>query len=219
MKITPAKIIGGFTLLFFIGGWWLAAKKLQENAPYQSGLPYYGYRSTDAISYHVSPFSLLDQDSAVLTRETFEDNIWITDFFFSTCDGICPKMNANMMALQDSLAKDTHVLFLSHTVDPETDHPSVLKKYAERHHAIKGKWYFVTGQKETLYDLARNSYFIAGPKDSTTTAQEDFVHSQLFALIDPHLHIRGYYDGTNTKDMSKLIKDIRQLQLEYPQAK
>jgi protein SCO1/2 len=211
------KVFAVFVVVTIIAVWWHLAGVIKANTPFESNLPYYGADTFTADQYQVREFEVIDQDSQKLTRETFENKIWVTDFFFTTCEGICPIMSSNLSSIQDTFAKDSKVLLLSHTVDPNYDKPSVLKSYAQRHNAIDKKWYFATSKADYLYDLARTSYFIATPKDSSLG--EDFVHSQLIALIDPHLHIRGYYDGTNGKDMKKLIRDIRLLQKEYPQTK
>jgi protein SCO1/2 len=207
----------GLTVLALIAAWWIGVKIIEGAQPLSSGLGYYAKDTTTAMNYLVRDFAFYDQESQLITRKNFENKIWLTDFFFSTCEGICPIMNMNLAAIQDSFASDTNLLILSHTVDPETDDVATLKAYAEKHRAIKNKWHFVTGEAATIYDLARTSYFAATPKDSTHG--EDFVHSQLICLIDPHLHIRGYYDGTSGKDMLKLVKDIRLLEIEYEMVK
>jgi protein SCO1 len=203
----------GLTFLFIILAWWYGAQFIKEQQPLQSGLPYYGKDTSRAHEYMVRDFSFYNQDSVLITRQNFENKIWVSEFFFATCEGICPVMNMNLARIQDSFKSDTNLMFLSHTVDPETDDIARLKVYAEKHHYIKDKWHFVTGNAKTIYDLARTSYFSATPKDSSLG--EDFVHSQLMCLVDPHLHIRGYYDGTNEKDMRNLIRDIRLLEIEY----
>lgn len=201
------------TILFIIAAWYYGAMIIQGNQPLSSGLGYYAKDTSTAQSYIVRDFSFYNQDSQQITRQNFENKIWVTEFFFTTCEGICPIMNIHLAKVQDSFATDTNVLFLSHTVDPQTDDIPTLKAYAEKHKAIKNKWHFVTGKSEIIYDLARTSYFVATPKDSSLN--EDFVHSQLLCLVDPHLHIRGYYDGTNGKDIQRLIGDIRLLEIEY----
>lgn len=210
---TTIKIFYGLTILFMIGAWWYGAQFIKEQQPLHSGLPYFGRDTTNTHDYLVKDFSFYNQDSQLITRRDFENKVWVSEFFFSTCDGICPVMNMNLAKIQDSFKSDTNVLFLSHTVDPETDDIARLKAYAVKHNYIKGKWHFVTGKAETIYDLARTSYLSATPKDSSM--EEDFVHSQLMCLVDPHIHIRGYYDGTNTKDMKNLVRDIRLLEIEY----
>lgn len=200
-------------VLVLIATWWIGVQIIQSAQPLSSGLGYYAKDTTTAPQYIVRDFSFYNQDSQLISRKNFENKIWLTDFFFSTCEGICPIMNKNLASIQDSFAADTNLLILSHTVDPETDDIPRLKEYATKHRAIKDKWHFVTGEAKSIYNLARNSYFVATPQDSSF--EEDFVHSQLICLIDPHLHIRGYYDGTSVRDMSKLVQDIRLLRIEY----
>ena len=209
------RILAILTPLVIIGAWWYLVGVIETNTPFNSGLNYYGADSTHSEQYKVSDFSYINQYQDTISRAKFENKIWVTDFFFTTCDGICPIMNANLKLVHDTFIDNPNILFLSHTVDPETDTYELLKKYADRHGAKKDKWDFVTGASEDIYKAARTSYFVATPRD--TSMKEDFVHSQLLCLVDPHLHIRGYYDGTNGKDMIKLIRDIRLLIKEYPQ--
>lgn len=213
MNKTTIRIVYGLLALFIIAMWYYGALLIQDHQPRPSGLPYYSSDTFHSEEYQVKAFEFYNQDSVLINRRKFENKIWISDFFFSTCEGICPIMTSNLAIVQDSFREDTNVLILSHTVDPETDNVSVLNDYADRFGAIRNKWHFVTGDKEKIYDLARTSYFSATPKDSSLG--EDFVHSQLICLIDPHLHIRGYYDGTNGKDIQKLIRDIRLLEAEF----
>jgi protein SCO1/2 len=211
------KIFASLVVIFIIAAWWYMAQEIKKNTPYQSALPYYGADTNTAESYMVEKFQFVNQYGDSVSRKTFENKIWVTDFFFTTCEGICPIMSKNLVKVQDSFKNNPNIKILSHTVDPQYDNQQVLFEYAQKHQAIKGKWHFVTGEASKIYHLARYSYFVATPQDSTYG--EDFVHSQLIALIDPHLHIRGYYDGTNGKDMIKLIQDIKELQKEYPQAR
>lgn len=213
MSKTSIRLCYALTLIFILFSWWYGAQYIKEQQPLHSGLPYFGNDTIRTHDYKVKKFEFLNQDSQLITRLDFENKIWVSEFFFSTCDGICPVMNMNLARIQDSFRSDTNVLFLSHTVDPTTDDVTQLKSYADRHNYIKGKWHFVTGKEAVIYDLARTSYFSATPRDSSLG--EDFVHSQLMCLVDPHLHIRGYYDGTNTKDMKNLVRDIRLLEIEY----
>ena len=131
-------------------------------------------------------------------------------------------MSSEMMRVQHAFEKDTNVVIVSYTVDPEHDTPLVLKEYASQHKAITNKWFFLTGDKKTIYDLARNSYYlVAGEGDG---GPEDFIHSEMFTLIDKEGRIRGgrdkkgnmlTYDGTNILDVNRLIEDIAVLKLEY----
>lgn len=181
-----------------------------------------GRQVNDTVYHTISGFSLLNQDSVVVTESIFKNKIHIANFIFTTCGTICPKMSNEMMRVQHAFEKDTDVVIVSYTVDPEHDRPSVLKEYALNHKAIANKWFFLTGDKKTIYDLARNSYYlVAGEGDG---GQEDFIHSEMFTLIDKQGRIRGgkdkkgvllTYDGTNILDVNRLIEDVNMLKLEY----
>jgi protein SCO1 len=184
---------------------------LEKNTSLQSlnTLPYYGPKGMKAEDYTVPNFSFTNQDNVEITVENFKEKIWVTDFFFTTCTGICPIMKSNMAMVLDSFRNDEKVMMLSHTVQPEYDSVSILKSFSMKYGNIQNKWHFVTGDKASLYKQAREAYFIAEP--TTATIEEDFVHSQNLALIDQLGHIRGYYDGTDSAQMIMLIKDIRSL--------
>ena len=181
-----------------------------------------GRQISDTVYHTISGFSLLNQDSNQVSEKIFKGKIHVANFFFTTCGTICPKMSSEMMRVQHAFEKDTNVVIVSYTVDPEHDTPLVLKEYASQHNAIKNKWFFLTGDKKTIYDLARNSYYlVAGEGDG---GQEDFIHSEMFTLIDREGRIRGgkdkrgnmlTYDGTNILDVNRLIEDIAVLKLEY----
>lgn len=181
-----------------------------------------GRQVNDTVYHTINGFSLLNQDSVVVTDSIFKGKIHIANFMFTTCGSICPKMSNEMMRVQHAFEKDTDVVIVSYTVDPEHDTPSILKEYAFKHKAITNKWFFLTGDKKTIYDLARNSYFlVAGEGDG---GPEDFIHSEMFTLIDKEGRIRGgkdkkgnmlTYDGTNILDVNRLIEDIDVLKREY----
>ncbi len=174
-------------------------------------LPYLGVNeiseSGDTIRHTIQPFSFLSQDSALITEEYLKNKITIVDFFFSTCPTICPIMSTNMRELQQLWETESSIQFLSHTVDPETDTPNRLKRYAERKNADLKNWQFVTGEKNELYTQGLRSYLVSTQED--VLAPGGFLHSSLFALIDKNLHLRGVYDGTSKKDIEQLNKDIK----------
>jgi protein SCO1 len=176
---------------------------------YADTLPYFGPDSTTARDYVISDFSFYDQDSQLVSLSLLQDKIWICNYFFATCTGICPIMNHNLIALSDSFAYNSNIDIVSHTVDPEVDSISALKAYSKDYAKYPSQWHFVTGSKKELYDRARNVYILAEP--SQEDIQEDFVHSQLICLIDQNQHIRGYYDGTKPDEIQKLIQDIKKL--------
>lgn len=167
----------------------------------------------DTIYHTISDFSFISQDSSIVTQETVKNKIYIADFFFTTCKSICPKMTNHLMRVQNAFSDDPEIVIISHTVDPERDTPPVLAAYASKHKAIEGKWYFVTGDKKQLYDVARNSYYItAMPGDGTG---DDFIHSEKIVLVDKDKRIRGFYDGTDYYDITRLIEEVKVLKWEY----
>lgn len=165
-----------------------------------------GSTTIDTIHHAIQPFSFIDQTGKKITEKDFEGKIYVTDFFFTTCKSICPIMTTQMKRVVKATKNTPQVLFLSHTVYPEHDSVSVLAEYAKKQEADANRWHFVTGNKKELYDMARSSYLLSatvGNGDST-----DFVHTQMFALVDKNRHIRGLYSGTDSLEVNKLITDI-----------
>jgi len=142
-----------------------------------------------------------------ITQEKFENKVYVADFFFTTCQTICPKMTQNMNVLQQKL-KDQNVMLLSHTVMPEIDSVAQLKKYADKKGVDSKKWDLVTGSKKELYDLARKSYLVAKAKPYS---KYDLIHTENFVLVDQKKRIRGYYDGTDMEAIEQLLLDIKLL--------
>lgn len=173
-----------------------------------SALPVYGQRNNDSTDHKIADFQLTDQEGKIITQNDFNDKIYVADFFFTTCEGICPKMSNQMERIADKYKDNSSVLILSHTVKPEEDSVSVLKAYAEDHHADPSKWFFVTGKRNEINRLARKSYLVGGTEGND---DEDFVHTQYFTLIDTQKRIRGFYDGTDSTEVNKLIADIEVL--------
>ena len=159
------------------------------------------------INYHkISDFSLTNQNGETVTQSKYDNKIYVADFFFTTCQSICPIMTKNMKDIQDKLIKDSEVLLLSHTVFPEIDSVEVLKKYAVENQVIDSKWDLVTGDKKEIYDLARKSYLAA--KDNSF-GEYEMIHTENFVLIDKKKQIRGFYDGTDSLEVSQLIEDVQ----------
>lgn len=181
-------------------------------------LPVYGEKKPvgseirDTIFHTVKPFLFTNQFGEKVTEETVKGKIYVADFFFATCESICPKMSTQLVNVQNVFAKDDSVLILSHTVNPIHDTVEVLKKYAERFGAVKNKWHLLTGNKKEIYDMARYSYLVNALEDDGTA--EGFLHSELFVLIDSKKRIRGFYDGTDSVAVVKLIADIKLLKTE-----
>ena len=168
----------------------------------------------DTIYHTVAPFSFINQDGKTVTDKDYTGKIYVVDYFFTTCKTICPKMTSELLRVQNKFAYTKGLVqILSHTVDPENDSVPVLKAYSEMVHADTKMWTFVTGDKKELYDMARTSYLLNATEGDG--GPDDFVHSELFILIDKEKHIRGIYDGTDIKAVSNLMDDIKVLMAEY----
>ena len=156
--------------------------------------------------YHkISDFELTNQNGQKITQEFYNNKIYVADFFFTTCQDICPIMTKNMFRLQEELKDDNDILFLSHTVIPEVDTVQQLKKYAVENNVDDSKWNLVTGEKKQIYDLARKSYLAV---EDAEYGKFDMIHTENFILIDKQRQIRGFYDGTNDDEIEQLISDI-----------
>jgi len=160
------------------------------------------------ITHTISDFSFLNQDSNLITQQSIEGNIHVANFIFTSCGSICPKMTANLKMVNDSLANMENLILLSYSVTPWIDVPSKLKMYKERNDIKNPNWHFLTGKKEDIYSLARQSYFaeedIGFSKDSS-----EFLHTEHFILVDKTKRIRGIYNGTLQLEMQQLIADIK----------
>src|SRR5262245_43760323 len=179
-------------------------------------LPIFGEREvsgTDTTYHTIADFKFVDQDSAEITNETYNDKIYVTDFFFTSCRTICPIMKTQMLRVYDSIQNDPDVLLLSHTIDPEYDTVGLLHDYAERLGVKSDKWHFVTGSKDSIYSIAQTSYFATALEDNSEP--DGFIHSGAFLLIDKEKRIRGKYDGTKEEDVNRLLTDIQKLEKEY----
>jgi protein SCO1/2 len=159
----------------------------------------------------VHPFSFTKQDGKQVTEKDVIGKVYVAEFFFTTCKGICPKMNRNMQAVYNELKSEKHFLILSHTVDPETDSVAQLKKHAEGLGASPENWWFLTGTKENLYRTARESYLLDDPDNSTKNITEQFLHTQFFALVDKTGRVRGIYDGLKQDEIKTMKGDIYKL--------
>ena len=169
-----------------------------------------------ASGHKIQDFEFVNQNGDLIKSKELEGKIWVVEYFFATCKGICPIMNKQMQRVQSAYSDDNEIKILSFTVDPINDSIEALKKYAESHEAINGKWHFFTGNKTQLYGLARQSFFLLKPAEAKNLgdAGGDFIHTNNFVLIDPQKRIRGYYDGTNPDEVDELIADIGILKAE-----
>lgn len=179
-------------------------------------LPFLGntiFEENDTIYHTIQDFQLVDQDSSIVTNETFTDKIYVADFFFTSCPTICPKMKAQMLRVYEKFENNNQVAILSHTIDPTYDTVALLKDYAERLGVSSDKWKFVTGDQDYIYDLAEKSYISLADEDGN--APGGFVHSGAFLLVDKDRRIRGFYDGTVPEQVDVLLNDIERLLKEY----
>ena len=163
--------------------------------------------------HRIPEFSFINQNEEIITNKTYEGKIYVADFFFTTCPGICPKLTKNMNVLQDTYINDTDVLLLSHTVMPWKDTVGLLKAYEKNNGVNSKKWNLVTGDKDELYNIARTGYF--ADEDFTKTQDEDdFIHTENFILVDKYGYIRGVYNGTLEVDVERLKRHITILKKE-----
>lgn len=164
-------------------------------------------------NHTIADFELTNQNGEIITNKDYENKIYIADFFFTRCQSICIAMAYNMSELQAYYKDDNELMFLSHSVTPFIDSVSVLKEYADKKGVIDGKWNVTTGSKKHIYELARKSYFAV--LDEGSGDENDFIHTEQFILVDKEKRIRGYYDGTDKKDIEKLKEDLVVLKAAY----
>jgi protein SCO1/2 len=162
--------------------------------------------------HHISDFKLTNQDGIKVTTGSWANKIIVADFFFTHCPSICPKMTGQLKRVQQKFMTDPHVRINSFSVDPEDDSVVQLKKYATRFQINNEKWDLLTGSKKEIYVLARNSFMVVATDGDGGPA--DFIHSNKLVLVDTKKRIRGYYDGTNEKEVDQLLTDIKKLENE-----
>ncbi|MFT4033639.1 MAG: SCO family protein [Siphonobacter sp.] len=166
----------------------------------------------DTVFHTIPAFKLLTQDSVWINRTLMKGKIVVADFFFSRCPTICPKMSAQMSRVQDIFRGNQKIKFLSYSIDPIHDTPSVLKAYAKRYDAEPNQWFFLTGDKQQIYKLAINGYKLPVQDDGkNNTENETFTHDSKLVLVDKEGVIRGYYDGEDKAEIDRLILEIRVL--------
>lgn len=179
-------------------------------SPKSEKLPFLGNPTiikNDTIYPKIADFLFVNQDSLTITNKTFKDKIYVAEFMFLSCPTICPKMHVELSKVNSYFINNPNVLFLSHTIDPERDSVERLKQYSDNNKINSKKWFFVTGVKDSIYNIATNSYYATAYKDDKEPG--GYVHSGGFLLVDKSRHIRGVYDGTNPKETNRLIRDIK----------
>jgi protein SCO1 len=165
----------------------------------------------------VPPFSLTERSGKLITNADLTGKIWVADFVYTTCPGPRPLVTANMARLQNAVTKDPEVQLVTFTVDPDTDTPAVLAKYADQFAADPNRWWFLTGPKKPLYDLIQNG-FLQVVQDNhgqpPEPGQFTVTHSTYMALVDGDGNVRGFYDGVNADGRALLLHDIKVLEKE-----
>ncbi|HEU5053527.1 MAG TPA: SCO family protein [Hanamia sp.] len=166
------------------------------------------------LSY-VQNFSFTDQNGQPVTQNSVDGKVYLTNYFFTTCKGICPKMNFNLKGVYDKFKDNKDFAIISHSSMPETDSVPQLKNYEEKmlpnDHNNPAKWYFVTGSKDSLYKMARQSYLLDNDKNNSVNIHEAFIHTQFVALVDKKERVRGIYDALKPDELAQLEKDLNKL--------
>jgi protein SCO1/2 len=167
----------------------------------------------DTIPHAIADFRFVNQDSNWVSNETFQEKIYVADFFFTSCPTICPIMKTQMLRVYDKYSENKNFGILSHTIDPRHDSVSVLKSFTERLEINTNIWQFVTGDEDAIYELGESSYMVVAGADEA--AAGGYIHSGAFLLIDKERHVRGVYDGTVSEQVDVLMNDIKTLLKEY----
>jgi len=171
-------------------------------------IPGFGERKVNPVSY-VRPFAFTNQDGKQVTEKDMAGKVYVAEYFFTSCKGICPDMNNNMRIAYDELKDEKDFYILSHTSDPETDSVPQMKHYADSMKVDTKKWIFLTGRKDSLYNAARVSYTVDDPANNLVNIDDQFIHSQFWALVDRNGDVRKIYDGLKEKEVRQMIKDAR----------
>jgi protein SCO1/2 len=204
------KITFIFTLIIF-----LSCKEKNQVLPYYDTpdfTPKWDIKNK-TLFHTIRPFNLISQENRIFTEKDIDGKICVADFFFTTCPGICPKMTKSMSNIQKEFINDDEVLLLSHSVTPEKDSVSILKKYALEKNVNFKRWKLLTGNKNEIYDLGRKYYFVE-EDEGIKKGNDVFLHTENFILIDKQRHIRGIYNGLDPNSINNLINDIKILKLE-----
>jgi len=170
-------------------------------------IPGYGDVKLPVLSY-VQPFRFTNQDGKQVTEKDMEGKVYVAEYFFTTCAGICPKLNTNMKKVYEQYKDSEGFLVVSHTCNPETDSAARLRYYADSMKVDTKRWWFLTGTKDSLYTSARVSYLLDDPKNNVEKIEDQFMHTQFFALVDKAGQVRKIYDGLKEKEIAELGKDI-----------
>ena len=172
--------------------------------------PEIGKKRLPPVSY-VRPFSFINQDGKAFTQQDVQGKVYVVEYFFTTCEGICIDMNQNLMPVYEEFRDEPDFLILSHTSMPEVDTPQRLKYFADSLGVDTRKWIFLTGRKDSLYNAARLSYTIDDPANNLQSIDDQFIHSQFMALVDRKGDVRKIFDGLRQSEMNDMKKQIKKL--------
>jgi protein SCO1 len=173
-------------------------------------IPGYGDVKLPVVN-RVKPFSFTNQDGQQVTERNMEGKVYVAEYFFTTCPSICPMLNTNMLKVYEEYKNEPAFMILSHTVDPDNDTVGRLKWYADSLKVNTKQWVFLTGRKDSLYMAARNSYVLDDPQNNLQNINDQFLHTQFFALVDRIGRVRKIYDGLKKEEVEELKKDIKKL--------
>lgn len=180
---------------------------LGERAPVERIVD--GKTIVDTVYQTIPAFSYLNQDSVRISDKDFDNKIYVADFFFTSCNSICPIMHRNMMEVYKKYKDNPDVKILSHSIDVKYDVPSRLKTYANKLGVENDKWAFVHGSRDSIFGVAAKSYLVAAYEDEADP--QGLVHQGWFVLIDTKKQIRGAYDGTKEDQVQQMMLDMDRL--------
>ena len=169
------------------------------------------YSNGDTVYHQIGDFRFIDQDSQIITPSTFDNKIYIADFFFISCPTICPKVKKQMMRIQDKFGDEDRLMMISHSIDTKRDTVGRLRSFADKLDINTEQWRLVTGVKDEIYEIADDylSVAIENPE-----APGGFDHSGRLILVDENKLIRSFCDGTDPADVDRFMKDIKKLLAE-----
>lgn len=189
----------GFFVVLFVGFYFVLTKII----------PGFGEKKLPVLSY-VQPFQFVNQYGDTIQQQNMTGKVYVAEYFFTSCKGICPKMNQNMKDVYSDFRNEREFFILSHTVDPDTDSVGRMRRYSDSMGVAGSNWWFLTGRKDSLYNAARVSYLLDASK-TDANIEDQFMHTQLFALVDRSGRVRKIYDGLKKDELAEMKKDIPKL--------
>lgn len=177
-----------------------------------------GKEVTDTVWHKVRPFKLTNQFGKQVSFDEWQGRIIIANFFFTSCPSICPKLTKNMKTLQQAFKKtDSLVRFVSFTVDPERDSVAKIKAYGDKYGIDHDTWWMLTGNRDSIYNIAFNEF--KASVASNGNIDTGFIHTELFFLLDKDRVVRGWYNGLDSNQLGRIIKDVVLLNMERDKKK